>query len=85
MRKKTPKIVLTKEQKRLEVGMFVVPPNNGKHNNLTKNKKYKVEEIGINDSSSYGAFFFIIDNDGDKIGCMLNKCNHILLENWEIV
>jgi len=65
---------------KVKEGEYVISPVKRMH--ITKDKEYKIVEIlGAIDSN---VMFYIIDDAGYKIRCLLNGCAFIGNHNWII-
>lgn len=70
---------------KLKNGMFVICPEGEVSSYLTNGKKYEVFDVEGYANGSY--YFNIIDDDGDKIGCVIIEtcgCVHLKCKHWII-
>lgn len=64
-------------------GQKVVSPNSGRHGNLTVGKSYTAELVETYDTNSIS--FYIVDDSGEPLFCLLNHCSNINHKNWAIL
>ena len=63
----------------LKNGMKVIAPK-GCVSYLTAGKEYEV--FDVEECKGFKYSFRIIDDDGDKLFCLLNNCCHLSGKNW---